>query len=137
MHPWWWHRSGKTAEQGEWIEVDGDGAITKWTAQLDAYQAIVEQVQALLGDRRPLTPLATFGAGWRRASAGSRSANASSMTVSSASSSITPWRISQPSARMRIACKRSASSALESDGNGWKTSSPAAFGAKAPSRKIE
>lgn len=40
----------QAAEQRERVEVDGDGAITERTAQLDADQVIGQDVQALLSD---------------------------------------------------------------------------------------
>jgi hypothetical protein len=47
--PTWGRNAGReTTEQREWVHVDGVGAVTVGLAQLDADEAIGQEVQALL-----------------------------------------------------------------------------------------
>jgi len=110
------------AEQGERIEVDGDGAVSEVRGGRSRRSGPA--------GARPLT-----AARARAASAGSRSANSSTTAPSSPPSSITPRRARKPSTRTRTTCKRSATSALVSAGRGWKTSRLVSSGANTPSSR--
>ncbi len=48
MPTWGRNACRKTTEQREWVHVDGVGAVTVGLAQLDADEAIGQEVQALL-----------------------------------------------------------------------------------------